>query len=57
MTYLQEWASNFKNVAPQQQNATCKPRAKNTKHYCTFKLFKVHCATAINAKNASYHKN
>ncbi len=38
--YTQGWARNFKNVAPQKQNAICKLRAQYAKCNCTFKLFK-----------------
>jgi hypothetical protein len=51
------WARNFKNVAPQKQNAICKPRAQYAKCNCAFKLFKGHCTATINAKNANFHKN
>jgi hypothetical protein len=54
--YTQGWARNFKNVAPQKQNAICKLRAQYAKCNCTFKLFKAHCAATINAKNASFQK-
>ncbi len=50
------WAHNLKNVAPQKQNAICKTRAQYAKGNCPFELFKAHCATTINAKNASLHK-
>jgi hypothetical protein len=33
-----------------------KKRAEHAKRNCAFELFKVHCATTINAKNASFHK-
>ncbi len=54
--YMLGWARNFQNVAPQKQNAICKPRAQYAKHNCTLKLFKEHCAATVNAKNASFHK-
>jgi hypothetical protein len=50
------WARNFKNVAPQKQNAICKTRAQYAKRNCAFELFLAHCAGKINAKNASFHK-
>jgi hypothetical protein len=40
-----------KYFAPQKQNAICKPRAQHAKRNC-----KAHCATTINAKNASLKK-
>jgi hypothetical protein len=53
----QGWAPNFKNVAPQKQNAKFeKPRAWCAKRDCAFKLFKAPCAATIKAKNASFHK-
>jgi hypothetical protein len=57
MTNEQGWTRNLKNVAPQKQNAICKPRTQYAKCNCTFKLFKMRCAATINAKNTSFHKN
>ncbi len=54
--YSQGWALNFKNVAPQKQNAICKLTTQYAKRNCAFKPFKAHCAATINAKNASFHK-
>jgi hypothetical protein len=52
---LHSWARNLKNVAPQKQNAICKPSAQYAKRNCTFELLKAHCAATINANNASFH--
>jgi hypothetical protein len=54
--YILFVAHNLKNVAPQKQNAIFKTRAQYAKGNCAFELFKAHCATTINAKNASFHK-
>jgi hypothetical protein len=34
------------------ENRECNMQKRN----CSFKLFKVHCATTVNAKNAGFHK-
>jgi hypothetical protein len=52
-----KWARNYKNVAPQKQNAICKKRLQYAKRNCAFELFLAHCAGTIHAKNASFHKN
>jgi hypothetical protein len=54
---MHRWVRNLKKVAPQKQNAICKPRVQYAKRNCAFKLFKAHCAATINAKNASFHKD
>jgi hypothetical protein len=55
--YIHRWARNFKNVAPQEQNAICETRAQFAKHNGAFELFKAYCAATINAKNESFHNN
>jgi hypothetical protein len=56
MTWGHSWAHNIKNVAPQKQNAICKTRVQYAKRNCAIEQYKAHCATTINAKNASFHE-
>jgi hypothetical protein len=37
--FVQGWARNLKNVAPQEHNAICKSRVQYAKRSCAFKLF------------------